>query len=241
MSEKTKIIIDFEFTGLDNTFIKDNEIIQMKVLNLNSLVSISANYGSTKNISAYGQIAHKVLNYGGIKFSKDKFALHVRLVSGNTYSGEEEYYNMDSFEFIGFSPSQDILMLKKYGIDIKITDIREQMQLTKHELRMATEGSSLECCYLIATGKYPELKSHDGVDELRIIHELYQEVEKLEKNHTLTVMPHGHCAGMELTQYVDEYRRQADGYRWNNHDLLAESLNAMIIDFEYDQFDNEDD
>ncbi len=240
MSEKTKIIIDFEFTGLDNSFIKDNEIVQMKALRIDKPdEKICWSFNSDKPISAYGQLAHKFERYELFqKFDEEAFKGVINMLFNE--SDGTDYDDLE-FEYYGFSPSQDILMPKKYGIDIKIIDIRKQMQLTKHEVRMATEGSSLECCYLIATGKYPELKSHDGVDELRIIHELYQEVEKLEKNHTLTVMPHGHCAGMELTQYVDEYRRQADGYRWNNHDLLAESLNAMIIDFEYDQFDNEDD
>jgi len=52
-------------------------------------------------------------------------------------------------------------------------------------------------------------------------------------------MPHGHCAGMPISQYTSNYRRSADGYRYNNSDLLAKSLTARIPAY-VSQDDDED-
>lgn len=42
-------LIDLEFTGLDNSIIDDNEIIQVKILNFNNKKSIIKNFNSKKN------------------------------------------------------------------------------------------------------------------------------------------------------------------------------------------------
>lgn len=223
-------IIDFEFTGLDNGFITDNEIVQAKVCNPDTLRSYCVNFSSTKKISAYGFLSHKTENYTGCdKFSKEKFELMLQDIQIN--SNDVIYY--------GFSTQQDALMLKKYGINIEIKDIREMLQLSSYEQRMATEGSGLEATYYIVTGKLPELESHSGLDELRIIRELYECAIKIEQRKHFTVMPFGFCAGMPISKYVLTYRRQADGYRYNNNDTLSESLTSAIEAYE-DEADDED-
>ncbi len=58
---------------------------------------------------------------------------------------------------------------------------------------------------------------------------------------TLTVMPFGFCRGMPLSQYVRQYRRQADGYRFNNADLLAAALSKAIPLPAYQHDDDDDD
>ena len=47
---------------------------------------------------------------------------------------------------------------------------------------------------------------------------------------------------MLISDYVQEYRRQSDGYRYNNSDVFASALDAAIEELEYveDDFDNED-
>ncbi len=227
--KKTEIIIDLEFTGLDNSYIKDNEIIQLKMINCKNDRSYTANFRSLKKISAYPRLSHKVTRYKGSTFCKDFFnhGLEFLLIDQKS---EPEFY--------GFGVQQDILMLNKYGIKLNIIDIREMLQLTKHEATLATEGSGLEAAYLIVTGKHPELKNHDGIDELKIIKELFLAARKLRKKEYLTVMPHGHCAGMPLKEYISGYRRAADGYRYNNFDILSKSL-SNIIEEEEPEFEED--
>lgn len=98
--------------------------------------------------------------------------------------------------YYGFGVQQDVLMLAKYDINIEIVDIRELLQRSRFAERMATEGSGLKAAYLIVFGKTPSIKSHDGIAELQIIHELYRKATRLRKQTHLELMPFGHCAGM---------------------------------------------
>lgn len=47
------MLIDFEFTGLDNSYVTDNEIIQAKVMNLQTGKVCCRNYRSEKRIGAH--------------------------------------------------------------------------------------------------------------------------------------------------------------------------------------------
>lgn len=235
MSRFQRAIIDLEFTGLDNTFVTDNEIVQAKVMNLRTGVAACHNFHSNKRLSAYNQVTHGVSRYAGDLFSKQGF--HELLEQVQIRPQRKTMY-------FGFGVQQDIRMLAKYGIDIEITDLREMVQRSRHEARMATEGSNLETVYFILTGMTPQLDSHNGLSELNLIHEIYKKAIRLKKKTHLEVMPHGHCAGMPLRQYVRAYRRAADGYRFNNNDLLAQSLTRSVPvpvwDDEDDEFDDDD-
>jgi hypothetical protein len=233
MQEKKRIdvVIDFEFTGLDNTYIKDNEIIQVKMINMSSELRSVKNYNSDKLISAHSFLSHRVLRYKRhSKFSFDKFKDQLERIGVN--------YETDLIAFYGFGTQQDLAMLAKYGINITLIDLREWFQRSEHEVRIATEGSGLEAVYYIVTGRHPELKDHNGLEELEIIAFLYLQFKKIKEFKSyLTVMPHGHCAGMPITQYCDEYRRNADGYRYNNRDLLARSFdNCIEEDMDNDEY-----
>jgi hypothetical protein len=61
-------LIDLEFTGLDNSIISDNEIIQVKILNVNNKKSIIKNFNSKKELSAYTQLEHKIVRYEDCPF-----------------------------------------------------------------------------------------------------------------------------------------------------------------------------
>lgn len=233
------VILDFEFTGLDNSFIKDNEIIQAKAMNVATGEIYFANYFSDKAIGAHAYLTHQTERYTSKdstatqKFSKQAFELMISKLS----------LSDSDIRFHGFSVSQDLLMLKKYGIDVDINDIQQALQLSDFEYRIATEGRSLECVYYIVTGKIPKLKNHYGIDELHVIKELYDVAASITPNTLLFIMPHGHCAGMPIVDYVAEYRRAADGYRFNNYDILAKSLNEAISNQEsgFPQYFEDDD
>lgn len=211
------IIIDFEFTGLDNSFITDNEIVQFKAMNTETGQTISVNFSSDKNINAYGYLIHKTHKYEGVKFSKTQFIATLSRIDADITD-----------TFYGFGTTQDKLMLKKYDIDIEIKDMREIFQLSEYDSKMAIEGSGLEVVYYIVTGKIPDSTSHNGVDELHLMKEIYDEIGNIKPKQYFEVMPHGHCAGMPLEDYVERYRRAADGYRFNNNDLLSRSLSNEI-------------
>lgn len=217
--KRVDILIDFEFTGLDNTFTKDNEIIQMKALNIDTGNHICMGYSSRKPLGATA-ISYGLMKTYGSRFSASRMQEHLAKISeGNVIN------------FYGYGISQDVLMLQKYDIKFSHTsyvDLREELQLSKHEERLATEGSKLEAAYYIVTGTLPSLHTHNGVEELFLMKDIYLECKKIRKKKYLTIMPHGHCAGMPISQYVSEYRRAADGYRYNNNDLLAATLNNYI-------------
>lgn len=220
------IIIDFEFTGLDNTYIRDNEIIQVKAHNVTTGESICRNFGSKKEITAHPFLHHKVKKYDNVLFSGTEFENTINQIS------EEDI----EFKFFGWGVDLDKKMLSKYGIDLSIIDIREKLQLTDFEYALAVEGKSLEVAYYTVIGEIPDLKNHDGIEEIKLIVELFKASLALPQREYLSVMPNGHCAGMPLVQYVSEYRRAADGYRFNNNDLLAKSMNN-ILDVVNDDWD----
>jgi hypothetical protein len=51
-------------------------------------------------------------------------------------------------------------------------------------------------------------------------------------------MPWGDYAGVPIRKYVEEERRRADGYRFNNSDLLAVSMDYWIEYNEYGFIDD---
>ena len=72
--------------------------------------------------------------------------------------------------------------------------------------------------------------------------------EYFEADDFMQVVPFGFCAGMDIYQYVKEYRRSADGYRFNNSNEYARSLRLAIEyteymdddDFDFDDYDDDD-
>lgn len=225
-------IIDFEFTGLDNTFIQDNEIIQVKFLDTKSGITLVKNFASKKPSTAGAFLCHRLPKFDGDLFSREQF--ESALSEFNAKAG------LSKNDFMGFGISQDKQMLSKYLIEIDILDLQEQLMLTdEYELLMATEGRSLEVCYYLVTGALPKLEDHSGISEIYLMDIIFHKTKDIKKNCILTVMPFGHCAGMPLIDYVDEYRRAADGYRFNNDDILALSLNYVINAIEnYDLHDD---
>lgn len=223
-----KAIIDCEFTGLDNTYISNNEIVQVKMMNLRTKEVDCRCYRSKKPIGAYGRLLLGVKRYNGELFDKSMFAKQLEAISIRP---------SQKTLFFGYGVHQDVSMLAKYGVSVEILDIREMLQRSRFAERMATEGSGLESVYLIVFGKAPDT-THDGPEELQAIYDLYRKAIRLKKQEHIGVMPHGHCAGMPLTEYVRQYRRAADGYRFNNDDLLAESLTASIS--RYVSWDSDD-
>jgi hypothetical protein len=222
-------LIDFEFTGLDSEFITTNEIVQVKVKHFGTGKSFLRNFRSEQTITAHVRLSHKVERYPGHKFSSKalKSVLAKTGCDANTV-------------FWGWSISEDVKMLKKYGIEMKISDIQERLRLTdEYEARMAVEGAGLEAVYFLATGGVVKI-DHASKDELDVIHKLYEVATALTPRERLTIMPYGFARGMKIRDYVVSHRRQADGYRFNNSDLLAASLTAAIPGREYHYHDDED-
>jgi len=228
-------LIDLEFTGLDNSIIDDNEVIQVKILNINNKKSIIKSFNSKKELSAYTQLEHRTVRYKDCPlFSLDELMVMLAHID----------LSIDS-DFWGFGVEQDMKMLAKYGWNISIQDIRAHFQRTEFAYRMATEGSGLEPTYLIVTGEYPPKASHADFSEMILIEKLFEKMKEYDADTYMSVVSFGHCSGMLISDYVQEYRRQSDGYRYNNSDAFASALNAAIEELEYveyveDDFDDED-
>jgi len=225
-------LIDLEFTGVDNSIITDNEIIQVKIINVNNKKSVIKNFNSKKELSAYTRLEHKIIRYEDCPiFSLDELVGMLTQIN----------LSIDA-DFWGFGVEQDIKMLAKYGWHISIKDIRAHFQKTKFAYRMATEGSGLEPTYLIVTGEYPPTVSHADFSEMCLIEKLFEKMREYEADAYMSVVPFGHCSGMSISDYVQEYRRQSDGYRYNNSDAFASALDNVIEELEYveDDFDDND-
>lgn len=225
--KKQKIIIDFEFNGLPRYGFMP-EITQVKMKNLTNGKSVCQNF--------------KTHNKG---FGRGYYGL----IKGDKLFSQKEFYKLlktigasDKDAFYGFSIKTDKELLSSYNIYLSTyVDIQEQLMLKKkYEHPMAMGGRSLEFCYYLVT-KEAVTVDHNSADELTLIEKLFFATRGKKQKH-LTVYPWGPEAGMPLDLYVDDNRRRADGYRYNNNDVLATSLDYYIDQAESSwSFDDEED
>lgn len=222
---KMNVLLDLEFTGLDNTFVADHEITQIKMLCVETGKRVCRHCKTDKPVSVYDRLQGVTRYNGKTPFSADLF--HACL---NKIKAVAPVYH-------GYSIAQDRKMLSKYGINIEINDLQEAMRLNpEYETRLAIGTASMEAAYYLLTGEVPNLGNHYAEEEIELIRTVYEKVQEFDpaqQNKFLTVMPWGHCAGMPLDDYIANYRRAADGYRFNNNDLLARSLTHYIPEPEY--------
>ena len=223
------IIIDFEFTGLP-TKIHDPEICQMLVKNITNGKSVIKNFKTV-----FPMTASAIVCCGGdpTKDAEDIFCFEEFLkVLGEVGASLAD-------DFYGFGIKTDKNILKEYDITLPhYYDIQEMLQCSDKEFSIAVGGRSLEACYYIVTGKIMNT-AHGTTAELDAIEALYQYIKKYLENNKLkqhlTYMPWGDYAGVPISEYVKEERRRADGYRFNNSDLLAVSMDYWI---EYNEFED---
>lgn len=164
------ILIDLEFTGLDNTFVRDNEIVQVKLMDADTGDGTCLNCKANKPVSVYHRV-HCGLDgdYPGESlFSAEVFAKALEEI-GVKPDDEPEYF--------GYSVSTDQAMLKKYGVDIEIIDLQDRIRLNpKYERELAVGCSSMEGAYFLLTGRVPPLDTHFVLAELDLVREIYHEV-----------------------------------------------------------------
>ena len=225
--KQQKIIIDFEFNGLPRYGFMP-EITQVKMKNLTNGNAVCQNFKTYKK--GFGQ------GYYG-------------LIKGDKLFSQKEFYKLlktigasDKDAFYGFSIKTDKELLSSYNIYLSTyIDIQEQLMLKKkYELPMAMGGRSLEFCHYLVTKEVATV-DHNTADELALIERLFYATRGKKQKH-LTVYPWGPEAGMPLDLYVDDNRRRADGYRYNNNDILAISLDYYINQAESSwSFDDEED
>ena len=211
--KKQKIIIDFEFNGLPRYGFQP-EINQVKMKNLTNGKSVCQNF--------------KTHNKG---FSRGYYGL----IKGEKLFSQAEFYKLletigasDKDAFYGFSIETDKGLLCSYNINLSAyVDIQEQLMLKKkYERPMAMGGRSLEFCYYLVTKEVVTV-DHNSADELALIERLFYAT-RGKKQKYLTVYPWGPEAGMPLEDYIDDNRRRADGYRYNNDNILSKSLDHYI-------------
>lgn len=139
------ILLDLEFTGLDNTYITDNEIVEVKMRSIDEkenfpLPGRCLKFTSTKPIGLYGRMQGMPEKYDSSIFSAVEFMQML------TFLGVNEG---DTVHFIGFGVDTDKKMLRKYAIYPSpicdsITDIKDMLMLSHHEQILAEQGRSME-------------------------------------------------------------------------------------------------
>lgn len=231
--KQQKIIIDFEFNGLPR-YNFTPEITQVKMKNLTNGKSVCKNFKTHRK--GVCREFYGILEGGTSFFNKKEFEKLLSLIGGHSND-----------QFYGFSIKTDKLLLEQSNINLDFyQDIQEElMRLQKFERRMALGGRSLECCYFIATNKVVTV-DHNNEDELVLIEALYNASKNGRKRRYLTIFPYGENAGEPLQKYIIDNRRRADGYRYNNNDILAKSLDYYIDQAESswsfdDEFTDDDD
>ena len=217
--KKQNIIIDFEFNGLPR-YNFTPEITQVKMKNLTNGKSVCKNFKTHRK--GVCREFYGILEGGTSFFNKKEFEKLLSLIGGHSND-----------HFYGFSIKTDKLLLEQSNINLYFyQDIQEElMRIQKFERRMALGGRSLECCYFIATNKVVTV-DHNNEDELVLIEALYNASKNGRKRRYLTIFPYGENAGEPLQKYIIDNRRRADGYRYNNNDILAMSLNHYIAEEE---------
>ena len=230
--KKQKIIIDFEFNGLPRYGFQP-EINQIKMKNLTNGKSVCQNFKT--RTKGYGRGYYGLIK-GDNLFSQKEF---MKLLAKIGASEKDTFY--------GFSIKTDKELLSSYNICLSTyVDIQEQLMLKKkYEHPMAMGGRSLEFCYYLVTKEVVTV-DHNTADELALIERLFYAT-RGKKQKYLTVYPWGEEAGMPLDLYINDNRRRADGYRYNNNDVLATSLDYYINQaesswsFDDDEEDEDDD
>lgn len=213
-----KIIIDLEFNNLN-----DLEINQIKLKNMTNGKTICQNFKTKRK-----QCASSIVCCGG----------HI---IGKNYFNEREFIKMlktiggsINDAFYGFSIKSDKESLSQYNIILNnYVDIQESIMLSKYEKALCLEGRSLEAVYYILNKQLPNITNHNGEEELTVIENIYVKNLKLRHKKFLKYYPWGRFAGTPLKDFVVDYRRQADGYRFNNEDLLSASLDYYIEEDDY--------
>lgn len=230
--KKQKIIIDFEFNGLPRYGFMP-EIAQVKMKNLTNGKSVCQNFKT--RTKGYGRGYYGLIK-GEKLFSHAEFC---KLLGAIGASDKDAFY--------GFSIKTDKELLSSYNIYLSTyVDIQEHLMLKKkYERPMAMGGRSLEFCYYLVTKEVVTV-DHNSADELTLIERLFYATRGKKQKH-LTVYPWGPEAGMPLDLYINDNRRRADGYRYNNNDILAMSLDYYIDQaesswsFDDDEEDEDDD
>ena len=211
--KQQKIIIDFEFNGLPRYGFTP-EFTQVKMKNITNGKSVCQNF-KTHN-KGVGRDYYGLIK-GEKFFSQKEFKRLLDAIGAN-----------DKDAFYGFSIKTDKELLSSYNICLSTyIDIQEQLMLKKkYEVPMAMGGRSLEFCYYLVTKEVVTV-DHNTADELALIERLFYAT-RGKKQKYLTVYPWGPEAGMPLEDYIDDNRRRADGYRYNNDNLLSKSLDHYI-------------
>jgi hypothetical protein len=241
------IIIDLEFNTLPKYNIS-SEICCVLLHNVDNNKTIIKSF-KTNNPICIG--AKYCMGFSNINdnadslFSKDEFISLLQAIDVEYKENDEEtiYY--------GFGIKTDEMVLRRYGIFFKYYgDMQDDCRrLDSLELNMCIHGSSLEVVYTLITNK--QLQCTHGTDsELSALLVIYNYIEENRDglNSFLSYFPFGDMAGMPLQKYVVDERRRADGYRYNNNDILSTSLDEYIYREDYgddyyvdDYYDDDDD
>ena len=239
-------IIDFEFNGLPRYNFKP-EISQVKIAKViggttNIVASKIESYKTHKKTTAGSYLTCGKIQGEGY-FTKHKFLkLLMEVAEPSDLAINPETGEILLYGLVGFSNKTDWEVLSHYNSRFELenqycyTDIQESLMLSSIELKMAKEGRSMETCYYLLTGK-EVAPSHGALEELYPLIEMWEIIynEKITFHNRLKYFPWGDHGGMPLKKYCEENRRRADGYRYNNNDLLAKAL-----DYYCEQIDSEE-
>lgn len=235
-----KLIIDFEFTGIDNSVIKDNEIISMSVFNIDTKKKWNYIFNSVKENELGSKLVNWIENSDQIwkeKFSKKLFADIVR-----EYCNSEEWFNKeDKLILYGFWISTDIKMISKYFdieqfYNFEYKDIQDLLRISNSkdirweniEYSMAINWCSLETTYYLVTWK--KLQNHKWTNEVEAIYNIYKKawISWVKEETFYKYVPFGVYKWLLISEYVKKYKQNAEWYMKSNKDRLSESIKEFI-------------
>lgn len=197
MTKKRRIIIDFEFTWLDNSFIKDNEIISMSYFDIDKKISKVFYFSTNKKNTVTSFLKNGITE----EDQKDN-----PLFSKNFFLNTIDIENSDIY---GFGTSSDKKMLAKYDINFEYKDdIQAMLRKTKYEETIAKEWRSFEsCCYIVLNEIFNQV--HKWTYEVDKMYDLFQIATKLREERILKYVPYGGYAWMLIEDFVKENPERA--------------------------------
>lgn len=240
-----RLIIDFEFTWLDNKVTQDNEIISMSIINIdtkkkwnyifdtkkeNELWSFLINWISRKDQlwkkkfsdSIFMDILFEYCKDKNWKFEfnekEDKLILYWFWISTDKMMLEKYIKNFEKTITKDYKDIQDLIRISNCK-DIRWVDI---------EFSMAMNWCSIETTYFLLTWK--KIKSHSWTYEIEALLELFKkcDIENVDTTKFYEYVPFWVFKWMKIKDYAFLYERNAFWYMSSNDDRFSDSISEYM-------------
>ncbi len=237
LKHKKNLIIDFEFTGLDNKYFDKNEILAFSILDIDNPCKKDCFIFKTDTPNSIGS---KLVN----QITKNDITVNQKFSAKFFYDVIRDYcWDITDIWLFWFGISTDKSFMRKYDLYwqrwtrdwynfdyqdisdiVKLIDIKIDW-LTIEE-QMLINGNRQEVVYKLLTWK--DLKNHTWTHEVEAQYDMIQVMLWQNVRESLKYVPFGWFKWMSIIEYCWEEEKRAYGYAMNNTDIFAISLALQL-------------